>query len=101
MPLAKAVTLPELTGGSHIAPIAIIGVPNSAGSGACNSVTVPVSLPVMPPFFDGRYAVSVSCSQACFAAITAKTASSFNVVMTPTTSSVTLAAGSIDVTVIP
>jgi hypothetical protein len=42
----------------------------------------------------------VTPSQACFLAITNKTSSGFNVVLTPTAGSVTLQAGTIDVVVV-
>jgi hypothetical protein len=44
MPL-RASTLPETGGGTHIAPIVYIAVPNAAGGSAGASVSVPIVLP--------------------------------------------------------
>lgn len=71
-------------------------VANAAGSGAGASVTVPISVPSGLP---ASYGVSVTPSQACFDAVTSKTQTGFNIVLTPTGSGVTLAAGTLDVIV--
>ena len=48
---------------------------------------------------NAQYVVSVTPSQACFATVTARTMSGFNVVLTPPGSNVTLSAGTFDVAV--
>jgi hypothetical protein len=47
-----------------------------------------------------NYSVQVSASQACDASVTGKTNTGFTVTLTPPQTSITLAAGTIDVTVI-
>ncbi len=46
-----------------------------------------------------HYSVVVTPSQACFASVTSKTASGFNVVLTPKDGSTTLSSGTFDVVV--
>jgi hypothetical protein len=80
-----------LTGGSFA---------NAAGSGQGATVTVQCNFvgqwgqPLLPS--PSSYVVSVAASQACFHSVSNKTASGFTVVLTPTSSTATLAAGSID-----
>jgi hypothetical protein len=80
-----------------------VGIANAAGSGAGSAVTTAVSFkdqwsqPLLPASLN--YAVVVTPSQACFASVTNKTPSGFNVVLTPVTSATTLAAGSFDAVV--
>jgi cytoskeletal protein RodZ len=68
---------------------------NAAGSGAGATVTVSVSGLNLP----ANYSVQVEASQACWTNVTSKTNAGFSVVLTPTSGSVTLAAGTIDVTI--
>ncbi len=72
-------------------------VPNPAGSGAGASVTITVDfggLTVKTP-----YSVFITPDQACFCHVTARTATGFSVILTPTASGNTLAAGLIDIDV--
>jgi hypothetical protein len=48
---------------------------------------------------NGAYTVTVTPSQACFVSVTGKTSSGFNVVLMPTLSSTSIAAGTFDVLV--
>ncbi len=77
-------------------------VANPAGGSSGASVTVAITIDEQ--FGTGRlpstYAVVVTPSQSCFASVTNKTNTGFNVVLTPTSGSVTLAAGTFDVVVI-
>jgi hypothetical protein len=73
-------------------------VANAAGSGNGVAVTTPISFPNQAPAPD--YSVHVTPSQPCFVSVTGKTSSGFNVVLTPTLSSVTLAAGKFDLHII-
>ncbi len=77
-------------------------VANAAGGSAGASVTVAVGF--VDQFGVGRlpstYAVVVTPSQSCFWSVTSKAGTGFNVVLTPTSGSVTLAAGTFDVVVI-
>ena len=83
----------------------IIGVQNNvangAGGGAGLTVTVAVAFSRLPVDASGNalYGVHVTPSQACFVSTSSKTASGFNVVLTPTTSGVTLSSGTFDVLV--
>jgi hypothetical protein len=70
---------------------------NAAGGSAGASVTTAVAFGEPLPV---NYSVSVTPSQACFDAVTNKTQNGFNVVLTPTLSSVTLGAGTFDVIVL-
>jgi hypothetical protein len=67
---------------------------NVAGGSAGASVTTAVSANL-----PSSYSVQVTAIQACFVSVTSKTSSGFNVVLTPTLGSVTLAAGTFDVRV--
>ncbi len=71
-------------------------VATAAGGGAGATVTKTFSGLRLP----ANYSVMVEASQACFASVSAKTSAGFTVTLTPTLSSVTLAAGTIDVTVV-
>jgi hypothetical protein len=73
-----------------------LGIANAAGGTAGASVTTAVTFGGLPP----TYMVHVTPSQACFVSVTNKTAFGFNVVLTPTGSGVTLAAGTFDVSVL-
>ncbi len=79
-----------------------IGVPNAAGGSAGASVTTPITF--TDQFGNGLlpavYTVHVMPSQTCFATITGRSATGFNVVLTPVTSGTTLAAGTFDATVV-
>jgi hypothetical protein len=79
-----------------------IGVPNAAGGSAGASVSTPVSF--TDQYGNGLlaavYTAYVTPSQTCFVTITGRTSTGFNVVLTPTSGSVTLAAGTFDVTVV-
>ena len=75
---------------------ALAGVPNAAGSGAGASVSTPISfvdqygnglLPITGNAGQG-YAVTVTPSQACFVSFTNKTATGFDIVLSPTGSGV-------------
>ena len=72
---------------------------NAAGSG--QGATVTVNCTFTDQFGNGRlpssYVVSVAASQACFHAISNKSATGLTVTLTPTSSTATLAAGTIDV----
>lgn len=80
------------------------GIANAAGSGAGASVSVNVSFVdqwgsgLLPASL--AYTVMISPSQACVWNVTAKTASGFTVVLTPLSSSTTLAAGTFDLAVV-
>jgi hypothetical protein len=89
---------------SQAMPITIarqFSVANAAGGGNGQAVTTPVSFVdrFNQPLLPQNYVVQVMPSQSCFVTITGKTMSGFNVVLTPL-STVTLAAGTFDVTVI-
>lgn len=99
-------TIPCTQGQSSIL-CGLAGIPNSAGSGAGSSVTVAVSATLTDQFGNGRlptmpisYAVMVTPSQPAFVNVTGKTSSGFSVVLTPITSSATLASGTFDVVVL-
>lgn len=93
----------RLVGASGYQPVvaAAYNVPNGAGSGS-SPVTVSMSFTDMfgvgqlPA--SGAYSAHVTPSQACFVSITSKTASGFNVVLTPLSTG-SIAAGSFDVLV--
>jgi hypothetical protein len=78
---------------------------NSAGGGAGQSVSVNMGsafqdnygVGILPA--DGQYAVHITPSQSATASVNSKTASGFNVVLTPVPTTATLAAGTFDVTV--
>jgi len=80
----------------------LIGVPNAAGGSAGASVTAAVTFVdqynsgTLPPV----YTAFIQPSQNCFATISGRISSGFNVVLTPVNSSTTLAAGAFDVTVV-
>jgi len=80
----------------------VFNVANAAGSGAGAAVTTAVCFTdrygtgLLPP----SYSVHVTPSQAAFVTITDKTSSGFNVVLTPSASGVTLAAGAFELTVV-
>jgi hypothetical protein len=73
-------------------------VANAAGGSAGTAVTTALTfvdeygVGVLP----AEYAVVVTPSQACFATVTNKTTSGFNVVLAPTGSGITLAGGTFD-----
>jgi hypothetical protein len=83
-------------------------VPNAAGSGAGQPITVVISSFVdqynngLLPIGNGSqdYSVQVTPSQPCAVSISGKTTSGFTVTLTPINSSTTLAAGTFDVTVV-
>lgn len=79
----------------------MIGVATSAGASAGYSVTTTVTF--TDQFSNGQlptnYTAHVMPSQACLATIR-RTASGFNVVLTPSPATTTLAAGTFDVSVI-
>jgi hypothetical protein len=70
------------------------GRANVAGGSAGAAVTTAVAANL-----PANYSVQVTPSQACFVSVTSKTSAGFNVVLTPTLSSITLAAGAFDVVV--
>jgi hypothetical protein len=80
-----------------IGKIIIPNVPNEIGGGSGQSVTVTVDVSEDNLPSDGDYIVHVTPSQPCTAYVTAKTAGSFNVVLTPLSG--TLAVGTFDCTV--
>jgi hypothetical protein len=90
----------RIIGASGYTPTVATGfnVPNPAGSGS-SPVTVSMSFVdqygtgLLPP--NGAYSVHVSPNQACFVSITNKTASGFNVVLTPLSTG-SIAAGTFD-----
>jgi hypothetical protein len=74
-----------------------LALANAAGSTAGSPVAVPVTFSeALPP----QYAVSVDAGQECISWVTAKTGSGFTVNLAPYPSTATLAAGSINVTVV-
>jgi hypothetical protein len=81
---------------------------NVAGSGAGSSVTVNFGTAFQDQYgtgilpgdaTSGQYAVGITPSQVCLTSVTNKTASGFNVVLTPSPSTATLVAGTFDVLV--
>src|ERR1700733_6138822 len=80
----------------------LLSVPNAAGAGAGDSVSTPVSF--VDQFGGGllpaNYLVLITPSQPCTAVATNKLSTGFNVVLTPLTAGVTLAAGSFDAVVV-
>jgi len=77
----------------------VCNLPNQAtvvGAGAGAVVTKTFTGLRLPPI----YSVQVSASQACDCSVTNKTASGFTVTLTPPQTTITLAVGTIDVTVI-
>jgi hypothetical protein len=95
--------VPNVQGGSSIL-CALGGLSNAAGGSAGASVSTAVTATLTDQFGNGRlpnsYAVVVSPSQACLVSIGSKTSSSFNVILTPSPATATLAVGSFDVIVI-
>jgi hypothetical protein len=91
----------RLVGANGYTPVvaAAYNIANGAGSG---SSPVSVSVSFVDQFNNGTlpagYAVAVSPSQACFVSVTGKTASGFNVVLTPLSTG-TIAAGQMDILV--
>jgi len=78
-----------------------LGIANAAGGSAGATVTTPVTFPY--PGLLANYIVTVTPSQACFATVTGKTSSGFNVVLTPASPggvNATLSAGTFDVAVL-
>lgn len=73
-----------------------VAVANGAGGGAGAAVVVAVSF--IGAQLPAAYAVQVTPSQACMVSVSAKTASGFNVTLTPI-ATVTLGAGTFDVLV--
>jgi hypothetical protein len=78
-------------------------VANNAGGGAGASVTAAVAFPTPMSYPNGfpttNYSVQVQPNQSCLAAVTGKTQAGFNVVLTPSPATATLAAGTFDVVV--
>lgn len=78
---------------------AVIGglsdVANAVGGSAGAAVTTAVAIKGLP----SKYRVHVTPNQACFVSVTNKTNTGFNVVLTPTSGTATLAAGTFDVTI--
>jgi hypothetical protein len=78
---------------------------NTGGGGAGSPVTASFANYFVDPFNNPQlpdppnYSVAVTPSQACLASVVGKTSTGFSVVLTPTPSSSTLAAGSFDVIV--
>lgn len=71
---------------------------NAAGSGAGAAVTVPIAITAGPGLPTSlNYTVHITASQPCFASWSSKTATGFNVVLTPKDGSTTLGAGTFDV----
>jgi hypothetical protein len=74
------------------------GVANGAGGGAGLSVVVAVSVPVAAGLpSNGNYIVDIEASQDCTAFVSSKTATGFNVTLTPRLAANTLAAGTFNV----
>jgi hypothetical protein len=103
MILGKIVTIPT----SQDAPaysFCQTNVANAGGSGAGSSVTTAITFPTPMSYPNGfpvgNYLVQVQPSQGCLVAVTAKTQAGFNVVMTPSPATSTLAAGTFDVAVL-
>jgi hypothetical protein len=97
----------RLVGANGYTPVvaAAYNVANASG-GTGAAVTTAVSFtdqfgnPTLPgDAGQGRYTVTVTPSQACFVSVTGKTSSGFNVVLTPTLSSTSIAAGTFDILV--
>jgi hypothetical protein len=80
------------------------GIANGGGSGAGAGVTIAVTFAVSSAFPAGfstpNYVPLVTPSQGCLVAVGSKTQLGFNVILTPSPSTSTLAAGSFDVMVI-
>ncbi len=98
--------VPTVQGATNII-CALAGIPNAAGGSAGAAVTTAVTATLSDQFGSGRlptmpnsYAVLVSPSQACFVSVSGKTNTGFNITLTPTTSSATLAAGTFDILVV-
>ncbi len=83
---------------------AVAGITNPAGGSGGASVTVTISQNLTDAFGNGllpaAYACAVSPSQACLVSIGSKTSSSFNVILTPSPATATLAAGTFDALVL-
>ena len=79
-----------------------LGVANAAGGSAGAAVTTAITFE--DAFGNGllpsAYTAYVMPSQNCFATISSRTATGFNVILTPSPSTATLQAGSFDVSVI-
>jgi hypothetical protein len=98
----------RLVGANGYAPVvaAVYNVANSAGSGAGTAVTISMSFTdqygvggLPGDATTGRYSVLVTPNQNALDYVTAKTSSGFNVVLTPSPATNTLAAGVFDVLV--
>ena len=72
------------------------GQANAAGGSAGASVTLAFTGLTLP----ATYAVLAQPSQDAFVAVTTKTQTGFDVVLTPTSGTVTLAAGTVDIVVL-
>ena len=96
-------TLPTNDGKSTLLYIAA-GIANVTGGSAGASVTTTVSQGLVDqyggPKLPGSYVVLVSPSQPCLVSVASKTSSSFNVILTSSPATATLAAGTFDVAVI-
>jgi hypothetical protein len=75
------------------------GVANLAGGSAGAAVTTAVAVPVAAGLPSSNYFVDVEVSQACTAHVTNKTATGFNVVLTPNPATATLGAGTFNVNI--
>jgi hypothetical protein len=79
-------------------------VANAGGGGAGSTVTTAVTFPTSFTYPAGfptsNYVVQVQPNQGCLVAVTAKTQAGFNVVLTPSPATATLAAGTFDLTVL-
>ncbi len=88
----------------NVAEILMPNVPNVVASGAGATVVVAVVFDTTTAFvpnlpIDTHYNIEVCPSQACAVSYSAKTTAGFTVTLTPLTSGVTLAIGTIDVRV--
>ncbi len=96
-------TLEQIDGSSFLRSDRVVvgAIPaqaNAAGSGAGASVTTAVAF--APYSLPPAYSVQITPSQPALVSVTNKTSSGFNVVLTPLSSSTTLAAGTFDVLVV-
>lgn len=83
----------------NVAEVIIPNIPTEAGSGAGAAVTITVNFSEANLPSDLNYCIRPIASQACSIHYANKAITGFDVVLTPLTSGVTLAAGTLDVVV--
>jgi hypothetical protein len=87
------------TSAYNVAEVIIPNVPNPAGGGAGDAVTVPIVFNQSNLPSDLDYTVEITPNQACSASYTSKATTGFSVVLTPLTSGATISIGVFDVVV--